>query len=93
MSEDTLFRMEIEDVFSIRGRGTIVTGHIKQGSLSTGEVVELRGQGYPREVIIEAIEMFHRKVEQAGAGDHVGLVLKDITKDQVQRGDVLTGLE
>ena len=93
MSTDSLFRMTVEDVFSIRGRGTVVTGHIQQGSLGAGDVVELRGPGYTREVVVAAIEMFRRRVERAGTGDYVGLVLEDIAKDEVQRGDVLSGSE
>ena len=93
MSTDPLFRMIVEDVFAIRGRGTIVTGRIEQGSLETGNAVELRGPGYTREVVVAAIELFRRPVERAGTGDYVGLVLDDIAKDDVQRGDVLAGSE
>ncbi len=76
MSTDPLFRMTVEDVFSIRGRGTVVTGHIEQGSLEVGNMVELKGQGYTRDVVVAAIEMFRKKVERAGIGDSVGLVLE-----------------
>jgi elongation factor Tu len=93
MSNDPLFRMTVEDVFSIRGRGTVATGHIEQGSLETGALVELRGQGHTREVVVVAIQMLQKRVERAEAGDYVGLVLQDIAKDEVQRGDVLTGIE
>jgi len=84
--------MTVEDVFSIRGRGTVVTGRVEQGSLGAGDVVELRGPGYTREVAVAAIEMFKRRVERVGPGDYVGLVLEDIAKDEVQRGDVLVGI-
>jgi elongation factor Tu len=93
MPTDPLFRMIVEDVFSIRGRGTVVTGRIAQGSLEAGNVVELRGPGYTREVVVAAIEMFHKQVRRAEAGEYVGLVLTDIAKDEVQRGDVLAGSE
>ncbi len=93
MSTDPLFRMMVEDVFSIRGRGTVVTGRIEQGSLEAGNMVELKGPGYTRDVVVTAIEMFRKKVERAGVGDNVGLVLEEITKDEVQRGDVLAGIE
>jgi elongation factor Tu len=93
MATDPLFRMIVEDVFSIRGRGTVVTGRIGQGSLEAEDVVELRGRGYTRQVVVAAIEIFRRRVKQAGAGEYVGLVLKDIAKDEVQRGDVLAGSE
>jgi elongation factor Tu len=91
MSTDPQFRMIVEDVFTIRGRGTIVTGRIEQGSLEAGNVVKLRGPGYTREVVVAAIELYRRPVEKATVGDYVGLVLKDIAKDEVQRGDVLAG--
>jgi elongation factor Tu len=85
--------MIVEDVFSIRGRGTVVTGHIQQGALGAGDVVELRGSGYTHKVVVVTIELFRKRVKQAGAGDYVGLVLEDIAKDEVQRGDVLSGSE
>ncbi len=93
MSTDPLFRMTVEDVFSIRGRGTVAVGRIEQGSLEAGNMVELQGQGYTRDVVVVAIEMFRKKVERAGVGDNVGLVLEEITKDEIQRGDVLAGIE
>jgi elongation factor Tu len=83
--------MTVEDVFSIRGRGTVVTGRVEQGSLQEGDVVELRGHHDPREVVIEAIEVFRRRVKVAETGAYVGLQLKDVTKDEVLRGDVLSG--
>jgi elongation factor Tu len=91
MPTDPEFRMIVEDVFTIRGRGTIVTGRIGQGSLEAGNVVELRGTGFHQEVVVAAIEQFRRPVERASAGDYVGLVLEDIAKDEVERGDVLAG--
>ncbi len=93
MSTDPLFRMTVEDVFSIRGRGTVAVGHIEQGSLEPGNMVELKGPGYTRDVVVAAIEMFRKRVERAGIGDRVGLVLEEIAKDEVQRGDVLAGIE
>jgi elongation factor Tu len=93
MPDDVLFQMTVEDVFSIRGRGTVVTGKIEQGVLQVGDVVELRGTYDTREVVVTAIEMFRKNVEQAGPGDNVGLVLGDIIKDEVSRGDELVGIE
>lgn len=88
---DPKFRMIVEDVFAIRGRGTIVTGRIGQGSLQEGDAVELRGNECTRQIVVEAIEVFRRRVERAEAGAYVGLVLKDVAQDEFQRGDVLSG--
>jgi translation elongation factor EF-Tu-like GTPase len=93
MSTDPMFRITIADVFSIRGRGTVVTGCVEQGILRTGDVVELRGAGYTRQVVVRTIEKFHVEVGQAKVGEHVGLVLEAIAKDEIQRGDVLVGSE
>lgn len=92
MTDEVLFQMTVEDVFSIRGRGTVVTGKIEQGVLNVGDMVELRGTYDTREIVITAIELFRKKVEQAGPGNYVGLVLGDITKDEVSRGDELVGI-
>jgi elongation factor Tu len=92
MPTDPEFLMTVEDVFSIRGRGTVAIGRIEQGSLETGDVVVLRGFSYTREVVVAAIEMHKKRVGQVGTGDYVGLVLEDIGKDEVQRGDVLAGI-
>ena len=93
MPTDPQFRMYVQDVFLIRGRGTIVTGCIDQGTLAAGDIVGLRGPDYAREVEVVAIEMYRRPVDRAEAGQIVGLVLKDIAKDEVQRGDLLAGSE
>ena len=91
MPSDPQFRMFVQDVFHVRGRGTVVTGSVDHGALAVGDVVELRGPGYARMVEIAAIERYRRPVDQAVAGELVGLVLKEIGKDEVQRGDLLVG--
>ncbi len=90
MPTDPFFRMTVEDVFSIRGRGTVVTGRIEQGTLKVGDAIEIRGQAGLKKTVVTDIEMFRKRSNQANAGDNVGLLLRDIDKDQVQRGDVLT---
>jgi len=92
MSSNPLFQMTIEDVFSIRGRGTVVTGTIERGSVRVGDVLELRGTYDAREVVVSAVERFRKKVEQASAGDFVGILFKDITGEDVFRGDELVGI-
>ena len=87
MGTDPSFRMTIEDVFSIRGRGTVVTGHIESGTIKVGDEVYLAG----RKVTVTGIEMFHKTSKQAGVGENVGLLLRDLSRDDVHQGDVLTG--
>ncbi len=91
MPTDSAFRMTIEDVFSIRGRGTVVTGRIEQGTISVGDTVQLDRPGLSKTIVVDGIETFRRSVDQAQAGDNVGLLLHDVSKDEVQKGDVLTG--
>lgn len=91
MPSDPLFRMTVEDVFFIRGRGTVVTGQIESGTLRKGDEVYLNGQGGSRRTVVTGIEMFRRILDQAQAGDNVGLLLRDVPKEDVQHGDVLLG--
>ena len=65
MVTDSRFRMTVEDVFGIRGRGTVVTGRIEQGSLEAGDEIVLGGPGYTRAVVVAAIEKFRKRVERA----------------------------
>ncbi len=93
MSTDPLFRMTVEDVFSIKGRGTVVTGKIEAGTLSVGDQVFLRGEGYVKKIEVTGLEMFRKLLDQAKAGDAVGVLLGGISRDDVSRGDVLLGSE
>jgi translation elongation factor EF-Tu-like GTPase len=87
----TGFRLTVQDVFSIRGRGTVVTGRIESGSLRNGEVVRLaRVDGAARDVTVTGIEMFRKITDAATAGDNVGLLLADLGRDDIGPGDVLT---
>ena len=89
MTTDPSFRMTVEDVFSIAKRGTVVTGKIEAGALNVGdEVVIQRGSG-ERKTVVAGIEIFRKIVSQARAGDTVGILLKDISGQDVQRGDVI----
>lgn len=86
------FRLTIEDVFSIKGRGTVVTGRVESGVLAKGQRVQIGMVGGPTiESTVTAIEMFRKVKNTAQAGENVGLLLeKGIEKDQVQRGMVVT---
>ena len=81
------FNMVIDDVFSIMGRGTVVTGKVSSGEINIGESVMINGS---RSVVVTGIEMFRKTLDYAKEGDNVGLLLKDVTRDEVHKGDVLT---
>jgi len=87
---DKPFLMSIEDVFSIKGRGTVVTGRVDRGTLKKGEEVEIIGlRDESLKTVVTGIEMFHQELDQAQAGDNAGVLLRGITRDQVERGMVL----
>ena len=86
---DKPFMMSVEDVFSITGRGTVATGRIERGVVKVGEEVEIVGLGETQKTTITGVEMFRKLLEQGQAGDNVGLLLRGIEKNQVQRGHVI----
>jgi len=86
---DKPFIMPIEDVFTIQGRGTVVTGRVEKGTLKLNDEVEIIGLGETRKTVITGIEMFRKTLDEARAGDNVGLLCRGIEKDDVQRGQVL----
>jgi elongation factor Tu len=81
--------MAIEDAFSITGRGTVSTGRIERGTVKVGETVEIVGLGETRETTVTGIEMFQKTLEEGLAGDNVGLLLRGIQKEDIERGMVL----
>jgi elongation factor Tu len=84
------FLMPIEDVFTITGRGTVVTGRVEQGVLKLGEEVEIVGiERATKKTVVTGIEMFRKMLDEAQAGDNAGILLRGIKKDDVQRGQVL----
>jgi elongation factor Tu len=88
--KDKPFLMPVEDVFSIKGRGTVVTGRIERGSIKVGEPIEIIGlQDEKLSTVCTGVEMFHKLLDAGEAGDNVGLLLRGIERDQVQRGMVL----
>ena len=86
---DKPFLMPVEDVFSISGRGTVVTGAISQGTIKLGEEIEIVGLKDTQKTTVTGIEMFRKEMEYAEAGDNAGLLLRGIKKDDVERGQVL----
>jgi len=83
------FLMPIEDVFSITGRGTVVTGRVEQGMLNTGTEVEIVGIRDLQKTTVTGVEMFRKLLDEARAGDNVGLLLRGTGKDEVERGQVI----
>jgi len=87
---DKPFLMPVEDVFSIKGRGTVATGRIERGVIKMNEEFEIIGLGIdPKKTVVTGIEMFHKQFDTAEAGMNVGLLLRGIEKDQIERGQVL----
>ena len=86
---DKPFLMAIEDVFSIKGRGTVVTGRVERGIVKTGEEVEIVGFRDTRKTTVTGVEMFRKLLDQGQAGDNIGVLLRGIEKDDVERGQIL----
>jgi elongation factor Tu len=86
---DKPFLMPIEDVFSISGRGTVVTGRVERGIIRVGDEVEIVGLGETRKTVATGVEMFRKLLDEGRAGDNIGVLLRGIGKDEVERGQVL----
>jgi len=87
---DRPFLMAIEDVFSIKGRGTVVTGRIERGIIKVGEEAEIVGYRDTRKTVVTGVEMFRKLLDQGQAGDNVGVLLRGIEKTDVERGQILS---
>ena len=87
--EDHPFLMPIEDIFTITGRGTVVTGRVERGKVLVNQEVEIVGLGEHRKAVVTGLEMFRKTLDYAEAGDNVGVLLRGINKDDVERGQVL----
>jgi elongation factor Tu len=86
---DKPFMLAIEDVFSIKGRGTVATGRIERGVIKVNEEVEIIGFGATRKTVVTGVEMFRKLLDQGQAGDNVGLLLRGVEKADIERGQVL----
>ena len=86
---DQPFLMPVEDVFGIKGRGTVVTGRVERGVVKTGESVEIVGIHPTRSVVVTGVEMFQKTLDQGEAGDNVGCLLRGIERAEIERGQVL----
>jgi elongation factor Tu len=81
--------MPVEDVFSIKGRGTVATGRIEQGVVKVGEEIEIIGMKDSRKVTVTGVEMFKKQLDQGQAGDNVGILLRGIEREEIERGQVI----
>ena len=86
---DKPFLMPIEDVFSISGRGTVVTGRVDRGKVKVGEEVEIVGFKPTEKKVVTGVEMFRKLLDEGVAGDNIGVLLRGVEKDDVERGQVL----
>ena len=86
---DKPFLMPIEDVFTITGRGTVVTGRVEQGIVKVGEQVEIVGLRHNQTTVCTGVEMFRKLLDEGQAGDNIGVLLRGTKKEDVQRGQVL----
>jgi len=86
---DKPFLMAVEDVFSIAGRGTVATGRIERGIIKSGEEVEIVGIKPTQKTVVVSIEMFNKTLSEGRAGDNVGILLRGLKKEEIQRGQVL----
>jgi len=88
-AKDKPFLMPIEDVFAIKGRGTVATGRVERGVVKVGEEIEIVGIREAKKSVVTGVEMFRKLLDQGEAGDNVGLLLRGIAKEEIERGMVL----
>ena len=86
---DKPFLMPVEDVFSIKGRGTVATGRIERGVVKVGEEMEVVGMGKDKKTVVTGVEMFRKQLDEGQAGDNVGLLLRGVEKEDIERGQVI----
>ena len=86
---DKPFLMPVEDVFSITGRGTVATGRVERGTVKVGDTVEIIGIKETRSSVVTGVEMFRKLLDQAEAGDNIGVLLRGVSRDEIERGQVL----
>jgi len=87
--KDKPFLMPVEDVFSISGRGTVATGRVERGQIKVGEEIEVVGMTDTRKTVVTGVEMFRKTLDQGEAGDNVGILLRGVKRDEIERGQVL----
>jgi elongation factor Tu len=87
--KDKPFLMPVEDVFGIKGRGTVATGRLERGIVKTGDEIEIVGIKPTRKTVVTGVEMFHKTLQEGEPGDAVGCLLRGVERDDIERGQVL----
>lgn len=93
MSTDPTFRMIVQDVISIKGRGSVVIGQIESGTITVGDKIRIQGKSSAKTTLVSGVEVQRKVTTHAKSGDNVGILLKEIGNEDVQQGDLLTGSE
>lgn len=93
MPTDPTFRMTVQDVFFIKRRGTVLTGRVESGTITVGDEIRIQGKSASKTAVVAGVEVLRKVTTQAKAGDNIGLLFKDMTKEDVQPGDILSGSE
>lgn len=88
-AKDKPFLMPVEDVFGIKGRGTVVTGRVERGTIKPGEEIDIVGITETRKVVVTGVEMFHKTLDEGEPGDAIGCLLRGVEREDIQRGQVL----
>src|SRR2546429_6894256 len=88
-AKDKPFLMPIEDVFAIKGRGTVATGRVERGLVKVGEEIEIVGIREPKKSVVTGVEMFRKLLDQGEAGDNIGLLLRGLEREDIERGQVI----
>jgi len=91
MPADPAFRMTVQEVFSIKGRGTVVTGRIDSGTINVGDEIRIQKGSSSRTVVVSGLEINRKALARAQAGDVIGALFKDLEQGDIQQGDALTG--
>src|SRR5437660_3833159 len=88
-AKDKPFLMPIEDVFAIKGRGTVATGRVERGIVKVGEEIEIVGVREAKKSVVTGVEMFRKLLDQGEAGDNIGLLLRGLEREDIERGQVI----
>lgn len=93
MPTNPTFRMTVQEIYSIKSRGTVVTGQIESGTITVGDEIHIQCKNSSKTTVVSGVEVNRKVVTHAQKGDNVGILLKDISNEDVHQGDILSGSE